>query len=174
MKRAGLFLCAVILLTVTTSLSSFAADALLCSGGATAGIAGNSTWETVYTCTIPANDIPAFGAIRVTATVSFPQISAQANTQIAMNGVNIIGSGSGGSDNLHYNQYEVLILNNSSTTGELTGFVPSNGSPVGVNTTWVHLSNLAWSSAQTVSIVFESNSSNTIAQGLSFTVEEVK
>ena len=92
MKASMCFLAAVISLALATSLKSSAAVTVLCSSGPTSAIAGNSTWETIYSCTIPANTISTNQGIRITTVVAISGTS-QGDTELQLHGVNVFGGG---------------------------------------------------------------------------------
>lgn len=82
------FLAALMSLTIAKSLKSAAAVTVVCSSGPTTAVAGNGTFETIYSCTIPANTIAANKGIRITSHVfiaSNGQCAEQGDTQLYFN-----------------------------------------------------------------------------------------
>jgi len=68
MKILSRFCASVVFLIAAACLNSSAS--VLCSNGPTGPISGNGTgWQTIYTCTLPANAVPTNQSVRVTAAI---------------------------------------------------------------------------------------------------------
>jgi hypothetical protein len=154
------FLAPLIFLLAITSLDGFAYN-VQCTQGPTSKITGNYAYQTVYSCTIPANTVSTNQSLRITAMIGV--IGTGGLTELSLNGV--VAFGSGTFQGAHYWQ-GIQITNTGSTTGEASGTVPGTT----YTPDYTAMSGLSWASAQTLEIIFYGSTSDT-ATGTTFTVE---
>jgi hypothetical protein len=122
------------------------------SQGLGTAITGNSSAQTVFTCSIPANSISTGGYLRVR--IGANQSATSTTWILSLNGQQITSNAlSSGND-----MWDITIRANSSTTGSASGFLGSLSSFFVLNNA---LGSLAWASSQTLSLTFNVASPNT-------------
>jgi hypothetical protein len=165
--KSLMHLLAVVLFTAAVGLTS-SASTLLCQTGPVTLAGKGTTFETIYSCAIPAKAVATGKSIRVTALV-FGDGSAIAS-QVFMNGHSVLGAEP--NSTLAYSFYQFIIVNTGATTGSLTGLVPGSSpnttQPFGMQS--VSPATLPWASGWTLEVSVATNAGfNTF--GTSFTVE---
>lgn len=166
MKRLAQLFSTLVFLTVVTS-TNLSATTVLCSAGPTVMVAGNNAYETLYTCTIPANTLSLNGSLRVTANLSSNVASGNHfNTRVTLNGVPLYSTYNSNQNEQAY--WDLVIVNTGPSTGSAGGFLAFTFSI----STALHasVSGLSWGSSQALQIQF-SCSPSFAAQGITLRVE---
>lgn len=120
---------------------------LLCSAGPAAAITGNSSAQTFYSCTIPANAVANLKGLRATAVWSHSTGTATVTYGLTLNGVACWPSNNTAATVGGLNQSANFI-----ETGSTTGNVMTAQSFFSFTTT--SLTGLAWTAGQTLAFTF--------------------
>ena len=130
-----------------TTASSGNTVTLLCSSGPAAAIVGNSSAQTFYSCTIPANAVANLKGLRATAVWSHSTGTATVTYGLTLNGVACWPSNNTAATVGGLNQSANFI-----ETGSTTGNVMTAQSFFSFTTT--SLTGLAWTAGQTLAFTF--------------------
>lgn len=120
---------------------------LLCSAGPAAAITGNSSAQTFFSCTIPANAVANLKGIRVTVTWSHSTGTAAVTYGMTLNGVACWPSNNSAATVGGLSQIANFI-----ETGSTTGNVMTQQGFFSFTTT--SLTGLAWTAGQTLAVTF--------------------